>query len=62
MCAKVASVMFNSLQPYELSPTRLLCPRGSPGRNTGVGCHALLHGIFPTQGLNLMYQCNCTLS
>ena len=25
---------------------------GSPGKNTGVGCHALLQGIFPTQGLN----------
>ena len=24
----------------------------SPGKNTGVGCHALLHGIFPTQGSN----------
>ena len=24
----------------------------SPGRNTGVGCHALLQGFFPTQGLN----------
>ena len=24
----------------------------SPGKNTGVGCHALLRGIFPTQGLN----------
>ena len=23
-----------------------------PGKNTGVGCHALLQGIFPTQGLN----------
>ena len=23
----------------------------SPGKNTGVGCHALLQGIFPTQGL-----------
>ena len=21
-------------------------------KNTGVGCHSLLHGIFPTQGLN----------
>ena len=29
------------------------CVRGdSPGKNTGVGCHALLQGIFPTQGLN----------
>ena len=25
---------------------------GSPGKNTGVGCHALLQGIFPTQGSN----------
>ena len=25
----------------------------SPGKNTGVGCHFLLQGIFPTQGLNL---------
>ena len=24
----------------------------SSGKNTGVGCHALLQGIFPTQGLN----------
>ena len=24
----------------------------SPGKNTGMGCHALLQGIFPTQGLN----------
>ena len=26
--------------------------RESPGKNTGVGCHVLLQGIFPTQGLN----------
>ena len=25
---------------------------GSPGKNTRVGCHFLLQGIFPTQGLN----------
>ena len=24
----------------------------SPGKNTGVGCHALLQGIFPIQGYN----------
>ena len=24
----------------------------APGKNTGVGCYALLQGIFPTQGLN----------
>ena len=31
---------------------RLLCPWDSPGKNTRVGCHALLQGIFQTQGLN----------
>ena len=31
---------------------RVLCPRDSPSKNTGVGCHFLLQGIFPTQGLN----------
>ena len=27
----------------------------SPGKNTGVGYHALFQGIFPTQGLNLHF-------
>jgi len=31
----------------------LLCPWDSLGKNTGVGCHALLQGIFLTQGWNL---------
>ena len=31
----------------------LLCPWHSPGKNTGVGCHCLLQGIFQTQRLNL---------
>ena len=34
-------------------PCRLLCPWDSPGKNTGVGCHFLLQGIFLIQGLNL---------
>ena len=46
------SVVSDSLWPYGLQPSRLLCPWGSPGGNTGVGCHALLQGFFP-QGLNL---------
>ena len=33
-------------------PGRLLCLWDSPGKNTGVGCHFLLQGIFPTQGSN----------
>ena len=36
-----------------LEPTRLPCPWNSTGKNTGVGSHALLQGIFPTQGSNL---------
>ena len=31
---------------------RLLCPLDFPGKNTGVGCHSLLQGIFLTQGSN----------
>ena len=31
----------------------LLCPWDSPGKNTGVGCHDLLQGIFLPQKLNL---------
>ena len=43
--------MSNSLRTYGLWAARLLCPWGSPGKNPGVGCHALvLQGIFLTQG------------
>ena len=41
------SVVSDSLQPYRLWPTRLLCPWDFPGKNTGMGCHILLQGIFP---------------
>ena len=40
-------------------PLRLLCPWDSPGKNTQVGCHALLQGIFPTQGLNPCLYISC---
>ena len=30
---------------------------GSVGKNTGVGCNALLQGIFPTQGSNTRLLC-----
>ena len=42
-----------TLQPHGQQPTRLLCPRDSLGKNTGVSCHFLLQGIFLTQRLNL---------
>ena len=49
---RVASVMCDSLHPYGLYSATLLSPWDSPGKNTGMGCHALLLGIFLTQGLN----------
>ena len=30
-----------------------LLPWDSPGKSAGVGCHALLQEVFPTQGSNL---------
>ena len=39
------SVVSDSLPPHELQPARLLCPRNSPGRSTGVDCHSLLQGF-----------------
>ena len=47
------SVMSDSLQLHGLQPTRLLCLWDFPGKNTGVGCHFLLQGIYLTQGSNL---------
>ena len=47
------SVVSESLRPHGLQPARLLCPWDFPGKNTGMGCHTLLQGIFPTEGLNL---------
>ena len=44
--------MSNSLQPHGLWPTRFLCPWDFPDKDTGVGCHFLLQGIFTTQGSN----------
>ena len=40
------------MQPHGLYPTKLLCPWDFPGKNTVVGCHFLLQGIFPTQRSN----------
>ena len=46
------SVMPDSLQTHDCSLPGSSVHRDSPGKNTGVGCHALLQGIFPTQGSN----------
>ena len=39
--------------PVDCSPPGSSVHGDSPGKNTRVGCRALLPGIFPTQGLNL---------
>ena len=54
MCAHSASHVSSSLCRCGLQPAKLLCPRGSPGKNAGVGCHFL---FFPTQGLNPRLLC-----
>ena len=51
------SVMSNSLHPHGLYLIRLLCPWNFAGKDTGVGCHFLLQGIFPTQGSNPCLLC-----
>ena len=55
MCA--CSVVSYSLQPHGLQLARLLCPWNFPGKNTGVGCHFLPQGIFPTQVSNTHLLC-----
>ena len=47
------TVVSDSLRFHGLQPVLLLCPWDSPGKSTRVGCHFLLQGIFPTQGLKL---------
>ena len=42
-CCCVASVVSDSVRPHRWQPTRLPHPWDSPGKNTGVGCHRLLH-------------------
>ena len=47
------SVMSDCLcNPVDHGPPGSSVHGDSPGKNTGVGCHALLQGIFPTQGSN----------
>ena len=43
--------------PIDCSPPGSSVHGDSPGKNTGVGYHALLQGIFCTHGLNLCLLC-----
>ena len=55
------SVASSPWWPYGLSPARFLCPWNFLGKNTEVGCHFLLQGIFLTQRSNpsLLYLLHC---
>ena len=57
MCMHAKSLQLCLTLCDTMEPPRLLCPWDSPGKNTGVGCHALLQGIFLTQGLNQHLLC-----
>ena len=49
------------LPPHGLyNLTRLLSPWDFLGKNTGVGCHFLLQGIFPTRDQTCLYYVSCT--
>ena len=59
MAVLASAVLCLVTQSYAtLCNTMDCCPPGSsvhrdsPGKNTVIGCHALLQGIFPTQGSN----------
>ena len=48
----VAQLCPTLCKPMDCSPPGSSVHGDSPGKNAGVGCHALLQGLFPTQGLN----------
>ena len=59
--SNVMSLLFNMLSRFTIAfisrskhliISWLLCPWNSPGKNTRVGSHPLLQGIFPMQGSN----------
>jgi len=43
--------------PINYNPPGFYVHGDSAGKNTGMGCRALLQGIFPTQGLNPHLLC-----
>ena len=52
LCAQSLRRVWLFVTPMDCSPPGSSVPEDSPGKNTEVGCHALLQGIFPTHGSN----------
>ena len=53
MCMLSHSVCLTLCNTMDYGPSGTSVSGDSPGKNTGVGRHFFLQGIFPTQGLNL---------
>ena len=51
-CAVLSPSVVSVYDPMDCSPPGSSVHGDSPGKNTGVGCHAPFQGIFPTQGSN----------
>ena len=54
-CAKSLQSCPTLCDIMDCSPPGASVPGDSPGKSTGMGCHALLQGIFPAQGSNLRF-------
>ena len=63
----VAQLHLTLCDPMDCSQPGFSVHGNSPGKNTGVGCHALLQGIFPLEGSKpgllhcrwILYQLSC---
>ena len=51
MTVKMIQDLGNRME-VQIKKIKEMFDKDSPGKNTGVGCHFLLQGIFPTQGSN----------
>ena len=56
-CFECMLSCFSCVQLFATLWTKLICPWDSPGKTTWVFCHALLHRVYPTQGLNWHLLC-----
>ena len=59
MCAQLLQLCLPLCKPTDCWPTRLFCPWDSPGKNTGVGCQALLQGFLSTRDLARISFVSC---
>ena len=56
-CIKHKNVCLSLFSLSVVSDSLQLCPWDFSGKNTGVGCHSFLQGLFPTQSLNPSVLC-----